>query len=75
MRGNFTEGVNEDALRSWNGTAAISLGVARVMSVYAQGTVSSLRVSRRLGPLTGLPGLVNGVALVTGLTVWFPVFR
>lgn len=74
-RGRFTAGVREDRFRSWSGTAGISVGVARVLSLNAQATASTLRFSSGTGPRTGLPSFVDGLALVSGLTVWFPVLR
>jgi hypothetical protein len=53
----------------------VSFGVARVMAVYAEATVSTLKLSAQLGALTGLPVMVDRFAVASGVTIWFPLVR
>jgi hypothetical protein len=75
VRGRFAADVLENKTRSWNGTGGVSFGVARVMAVYAQATASTLKLSPRLGALTGLPVMVDRFAVASGVTIWFPLVR
>jgi hypothetical protein len=75
VRGTFSAGPVEDHSRSWNGTAGVSVRVARVTALFAQATASTLRVSERLRNITGLPVMVDRVAVTGGLTIWFPLVR
>ncbi|MEO8076596.1 MAG: hypothetical protein ABI818_09730 [Acidobacteriota bacterium] len=75
VRGTFSAGPLDDHSRSWNGTAGVSFRLKGVTALFAQATASTLRVSERLRNITGLPVMVDRVAVTGGLTIWLPLVR
>lgn len=72
VSGTFSAGSFGQKARSWNGSASVSFGINALMSTYVQGTLTNQRLSEELGPLTGLPTVIDRYTLTGGLTLWLP---
>ena len=72
VNGTFSADTYGQKARSWNGSGSVSYGFNALMSTYVQGTLTNQRLSEELGPLTGLPTLIDRYTLTGGFTIWLP---
>ena len=72
VSGTFSADTYGQKARSWNGSGSVSFGINALMSTYVQGTLTNQRLSEELGPLTGLPTLIDRYTLTGGFTLWLP---
>jgi hypothetical protein len=75
VRGTFSADTFRHRAQSWNGSGMVSYGLNRLMSTYVQATITSLRLAEQLGPLTGVPTLIDRNTVTGGLTLWLPWAR
>jgi hypothetical protein len=72
VSGTFSADIYGQKARSWNGSASVSYGINSLMSTYVQSTLTHQRLSEELGPLTGLPTLIDRYTVTGGFTLWLP---
>lgn len=75
VSGTFSADTYGQKARSWNGSGSVSFGINALMSTYVQGTLTNQRLSEELGPLTGLPTLIDRYTVTGGFTLWLPWVR
>ena len=59
----------------WSGTTVLSARFFGSVAAFGQGTLMSQRLSAQLGPIVGLPTLVDRYSISAGLMMVFPLLR
>ena len=72
VSGTFSTDTYGQKAKSWNGSGSVSFAINALMSTYVTGTLTNQRLSEELGPLTGLPTLIDRYTLTGGFTLWLP---